>query len=78
MLGLSRLYQPRDPQVPRQQLELSSILSFPELPPIEFGLQPLLIVTTPSERVRMFLLGLSLSDGLDPSPGVIRGTAVGA
>jgi hypothetical protein len=78
MLESSRLCQPRDLQVRRQQLELSSILSFPELPPIEFGLQPLLIVTTPSERVRTFLLGLILSDGLDPSPGVIRGTAEGA
>src|ERR1700735_2429674 len=48
------------------------------IPPIEFGLQPLLLLLTPSERVRMCVLGLSLPAGWGPSPGASRGTTGGA
>src|ERR1700689_4849214 len=44
MLESLRWYQQANLRVPHQLLEPSWTLSFPELPPVEFGLQPLLLL----------------------------------
>jgi hypothetical protein len=62
-----------------QLLEPSWTLSFPELPPVEFGLQPLLLLLTPSGRIRMSVwVGFVKLTGPVPSPGETRGSAAGS
>ena len=53
MLESLRWYPQANLRALHQLLEPSWTLSFPELPPVEFGLQPLLLLLTPSGRIRM-------------------------
>jgi len=76
MLESLRWYRQANLRVLHQLLEPSWTLSFPELPPVEFGLQPLLLLLTPSGRIRMSVwVGFVKLTGPVPSPGGIRGSA---